>query len=138
VICNASGRPAHTRASRRVPIPADPLVTGPGGAQRRVQQRDAGRLVQDGDIDEAGTQPGQGMPGGDEDLVRPGSGQQEPDLGLGAGVVGDHQHRPGDLRQHGPVQPRPLLGAGRDVLGGHPSARSSPSSACAGSTRWSS
>ncbi len=52
--------------------------------------------------------------------MRPGAGQQRPDLRLGGGIVGDNQHRPGDLSQHRPVQPGPLLCTGRDVLSCHP------------------
>jgi hypothetical protein len=80
-------------------VTADPVIAGPGGAERRVQQRDACRLVQDGHVDQAGAQTGQSVPGGDQHLVRPGAGQQRPGLRLGRGVVGDHQHRLGDLRE---------------------------------------
>ncbi len=65
-----------------LPVPCDPVVTGPGRVQRRLQQRDARLAVQDRDVDQPGAQPGQGMPRGHQHLVRPVAGQQQPDLRL--------------------------------------------------------
>ena len=116
MICSASGSPPHdlSQPPRSLRVTADPVVIGAGGPQRRIQQLHAGLVVQDGDIHQPGTQPGQGVPGGHQHLVRARPGQQRPHLRFGGGVVGDHQHRVADLRRGptGTAQPAPRRRAG--------------------------